>query len=327
MAPTSPRMPRSIRALVGVVSFSAPIVALASFTTTSSGCSGTEKNTPPPLTLRDDDAAKPDGRQLDPPDSALPPAPDGGGPRGTIFVQTGRALQTYDPYSKTLRNVGPFNCLPADDFMADIAVDRDSNIYGVTEVDRFVKIDPLTGACSVIRQGTGLEYPLLLAFVPRGTLDAANDALVGFDEDTYLRIDLRSGAVTNVGTLNPPDASTPYFAAGDLIFAGANGMFLTATIPGKPGDAGDLFVRFDPKTGRRISLVGTTGYSNLFGLGYWGGRIFAFTTPGEILQIDPRSAQSTLVKRLDAGPLRDGGRDPVFYGAGSTTVAPETPVP
>ncbi len=317
---------KASKVAIAVASFVAPMLVLSSFVSFAA-CSGDPKLAPAPLILKDDDAAKPDSAPPDPPDGALPPPPDSG-IRGTIFTQTGRALQLYDPYSKLLRPVGPFSCLPQDDFMLDIAVDRDSNIFGATALDRFVKIDPLSGTCTVVRQGSGVEYPVLLAFVPRGTLDPANDALVGYDDETYLRIDVRTGAVTKVGTLNPPDASAPYSASGDLIFAGANGMFLTATVPGTPADAGDAFVRFDPKTGRRVSFVGSTGYDNLFGLGYWGGRIFAFTTPGEILQIDPRTAKATLVKRIDGGPVRDGApSDPVFYGAGSTTVAPETPTP
>ncbi len=315
------RVASAARAAFALGSFGLPLAVLGAFT--FGGCSSDPTVSPPPLALRDDDAAKPDGRTNEPADTSLPTEPDAGGPRGTIFVESGRVLQTYDPYSKALKTVGPFTCLPTDDFMFDIAVDRDSNIYGVTRLDRFVKVDPLTGACTVIRQGTGLEFPSLIAFVPRGTLDLANDALVGYEGEKYLRVDVRTGAVTEIGTLNPPDASTPYEAAGDLVSAGQNGMFLTATLTTGATDAGDFFVRFDPKTGRRLSLVGNTGYERLFGLGYWGGRIFAFTTPGEILQVDPRTAKATLVKRV---PGDDAGNE-VFFGAGSTTVAPETPTP
>lgn len=310
---------------VGLSAFAAPLVVFASF----AACSGdSPPSGPPPLILTDDDAAKRDAKLPDPPDTSLPPAPDGG-PSGTIYVQTGLSLQVYNPYAKTLKNIGKYACLPASDLVFDIAVDRDNNVYAVTAEDRFLKVDPLSGACTVIRQGGGLDYPILIAFVPRGTLDPANDALVGFDGDLYLRIDLQTGVVTTVGELNPPEAGNPYAAIGDLVFAGPNGMFLTATPDFDAGapNAGDTFIRFDPKTGRRLSIVGTTGgYKNLYGLGYWGGSIFAFTTPGEILKVSPTNAATTLVKRVDGGPPKEGGvADPVFFGAGSTTVAPETP--
>ena len=307
-----------LRGTFVLVGSAIPVAYIAAF----AGCSSDTKPGPPPLVVSDDDAAKGDAKPTDPPDTALPPPADGG-LQGTIFTQTGRDLHIYDPYARTLKRIGSFSCLPSEDVMLDIAVDRDSNIYGATLDDRFVRIDPVTAQCTIVRTGTGLDYPILLAFVPRGTLDPANDALVGFDfDDNYLRIDTTTGAITKVGTLNPPDASTPYAASGDLIAAGPNGMFLTATIPGIPRDAGDSFVKFDPKTGRRLALVGQTGYDRLFGLGYWGGKIFGFTTPGDILQLDPKTAKATLVRRVDAGP--DAGT--VFYGAGSTTVAPETPV-
>ncbi|HRG94873.1 MAG TPA: hypothetical protein PLR99_01420 [Polyangiaceae bacterium] len=311
---------------VATTAFAAPLAALSAF----SACSGDPKPSgPPPLVLTDEDVAKRDVKPIDPPDTALPPPPDSGGPTGTIYVQTGVSLQVYDPYSKALKNIGKYACLPDSDFVFDIAVDRDNNVYAVTAEDRFLKVDPLSGACTVIRQGAGLDYPLLIAFVPRGSLDAANDALVGFDGELYLRIDLRTGGVTSVGELNPPDAGNRYAAIGDLIFAGKNGMFLTATPEFDAGaaDAGDTFIRFDPKTGRRLAIVGTTGgYRNLYGLGYWGGSIFAFTTPGEILKVSPTNAATTLVKRIDGGPPKEGGApEAVFFGAGSTTVAPETP--
>ncbi len=321
---TQPRSPRHRAALmaVGAIAFAAPLAALATF----AGCSSDPpKNTPPPLVLRDDDAAKPDASPPDPPDVALPPPPDTGAPRGTIYVQTGTSLQVYEPYSKSLRDLGKFNCLPEGDLMFDIAVDRDSNIYGVTRLDRFVKIDPNNGTCSLVRQGAGNDYPVLIAFVPKGTLDPANDALVGYEGENYLRIDVRTGALTRLGTLNPPDAGNPYEASGDLIYAGANGMFLTATYP-DAGDGGDSFVRFDPKNGRRLSIVGKTGYGDLLGLGYWGGSIFAFTYTGEILQMNPVTAGASLIKRVDGGPSWEAG-DPIFFGASSTTVAPDSPRP
>jgi hypothetical protein len=309
-----------VRASALVCACALPAAAFASF----AGCSDGTKPTPPPLTVRDDDAATKDTGPVDPPDSALPKT-DSGSPSGSIYVQTGRNLALYEPYSKSLRAIGPFTCLAADEYMLDIAVDRDGNIYGTTELDRFVRIDPANGSCRMVRQGSGLDYPVLIAFVPRGTLDPANDALVGYDGESYLRIDVDTGRVTTVGSLNPPDASTNYEATGDLIYAGDDGMFLTAGPVGGSGDAGDLFLRFDPKTGKRLSLVGNTGFRRLYGLGYWGSRIFAFTTPGEILQVDPRTAKATLIRREDGG-TRDASI-PVFYGAGSTTVAPKTPVP
>ncbi len=214
-------------------------------------------------------------------------------------MQTGRSLALYEPYPKALRTIGPFTCLAADEYMLDIAVDRDGNIYGTTELDRFVRIDP--GQRLVSNGSARLGARLSRAHRPRGTLDPANDALVGYDGESYLRIDVDTGRVTVVGSLNPPDASTNYEATGDLIYAGDDGMFLTAGAIGGSGDAGDLLLRFDPKTGRRLTLVGTTGYRRLFGLGYWGSRIFAFTTPGEIFQIDPRTAKATLIRGEDGG--------------------------
>lgn len=290
------------------------------------GCSSTEVPKPPPLVVTDDDAA---GRDSAVPivelDAALPPPTDSGPSKGIVYVHTGRTLFLFEPFGKTLTKIGNFSCLSDAQFseVGDIAVNRDGEIYGTTLDDNFIKIDPLTASCTNIASATGADgYPNSLSFVPRGTLDPANDALVGYFGDQYVRIDVATGKLTNIGKLNPNDASTTYESSGDIVSVGADRTYLSAKTlrSGVAVDGGDVLVRFDPKTGQRLQVsTGTTNRVDIWGMGYWAGTAYGFTAKGEAIAIDPQTGSATVIP-LDAGGARSN--QGVFYGAGSTTVAP-----
>lgn len=286
-----------------------------------SGCSS-DKITPPPLVLADDDAALGDSSTRPPDqDSALPPAEDSGAPRGSIYVHTGRTLFLFEPYGRTLKRIGDFNCLADASFaeVGDIAVNRDGEIYGTTLNSKFVRIDPNTGSCTVISESG--RYPNSLSFVPRGTLDPANDALVGYFDDEYVRINVTTGQTTTIGRLNPADASTTYESSGDVVSVAQDRTYLSAKTlrNGVEVDGGDVLVRFDPKTGQRLAITGNTNRTDIWGMGYWAGIAYGFTAKGEAIAIDPQTGTSTAIP-VDAGGARS--TQGVFYGAGSTTVAP-----
>lgn len=289
------------------------------------GCSSSDVQKPPPLVLADDDAG---GRDSAPPivdnDAELPPPTDAGPPKGIIYVHTGRTLFLFEPYGKTLKKIGDFPCLTDAQFseVGDIAVNRDGEIYGTTLDDKFIKIDPLTANCTIVATSTDFQgYPNSLSFVPRGTLDPANDALVGYFNDQYVRIDVATGKLTTIGSLNPGDASTTYESSGDIVSVGADRTYLSAKTlrNGVTVDGGDVLVRFDPKTGQRIAVSsGSTSRTNIWGMGYWAGTAYGFTSKGEAIAIDPQTGSATAIP-VDAGTRSNQG---VFYGAGSTTVAP-----
>lgn len=304
------------------------LVALAAPTALVVACSATDDvRKPAPLVLTEDDAARRDSAP--PPvdlDATPPLITDAGPPRGTIYVHTGRTLFLFDPLGRTFKQIGNFSCLTTDAFydeVGDIAVNRDGEIYGTTLDDRFIKIDPLTANCTQIATSTDVAgYPNSLSFVPRGTLDPANDALVGYFDDEYVRIDVATGKLTVIGKLNPPDASTLYESSGDIVSVAQDRTYLSAKTlrNGVVQDGGDVLVRFDPKTGARLAVASSsTKKSAIYGMGYWAGTAYGFTAAGEALAIDPASGVTTVVP-VDAGGVRSN--QGVFYGAGSTTVAP-----
>ncbi|RMH40140.1 MAG: hypothetical protein D6689_14615 [Deltaproteobacteria bacterium] len=88
------------------------------------------------------------------------------------------------------------------------------------------------------------------------------------------------------------------------------GFGTVATV--KQGGAGtDLLARVDPTTGA-ATVIGDTGVADIWGVGFWGNRVFGFTDDGQFVLLDPATGAATLV---DSGSVR-------WWGAAVTTSVP-----
>jgi len=246
-------------------------------------------------------------------------AADAGG-GGAVYAQTASTLYTLDPTAMALTTVGDFSCTGDAGAVIDVAVDRNGNIYGTTATAFFKVDDPTTAACTIIAtlspDAGFATYPNALSFVPAGTLDPNAEALVGYIDAAYVRIDLTTGAMTTVGSLNPNSLGQSLYSSGDIVSVVDAGTYLTAT---NRDAGGDFLLAIDPTNGTPTALLGDTTYPKLWGLGYWRGAGYAFSGNGEVLLIDLGDASAT--------PLTVTGRPAgaSFYGAGVTTVAPTGP--
>ena len=128
-------------------------------------------------------------------------------------------------------------------------------------------------------------------------------------------------ADTEIGNLNPPGATTKYVSSGDVVSIIQDKTYLS--VKKFDADAGttsttDLLAEVDPKTGVLKRIIGDTKTSNLYGMGYWGGKAYGFNAEGGVLEIDVTNGSSIVVQTLQ----NDGGATIPFYGAGVTTNAP-----
>jgi hypothetical protein len=64
-----------------------------------------------------------------------------------------------------------------------------------------------------------------------------------------------------------------------------------------------------------VRVIGATGSPGLYGLGYWGGIAYGFSSTGLLVKIDLTTGAGVLVP-ITGAPAAG------FYGAGTTTVAP-----
>lgn len=218
-----------------------------------------------------------------------------------VFAHSASTLYKLDPITKVVTTVGFFSGC---DGVIDIALDKDGVMFGTTFGGLF-KIDKATAVCTFIQSG---GYPNSLSFVPKGTLDPDEEALVGYVGGQYVRIDKNTGSVTNVGQLGGG-----YSSSGDIVSAIGGGTYLTVNGNG----CGDCIVEVDPKTGALVKMIGALGHGSVFGLAFWGGVAYGFDDYGELFQIDLMTAGTVVI------PTGVGGLS--FYGAGSTTAAPLKP--
>lgn len=240
---------------------------------------------------------------------------------GEVFASTQGALYKLEPYSKVLSLVGNYDCIeltpdPNDsqDGMADIAVDKNGKMYGVGRPKvggtwALLQVDKSTAKCSVIAD-LGDTFPTGLTFVPAGTVDPNEEALVGiFIGGDYTRYDLKTGAKTKIGTIGKD-----FFSKGADIVSIIGGKTYT-TNQGAP----DHLLELDTKTGAIVKDVGPTGTSLIAGLGYWAGTLYAFNYEGKLFAVNVDTGASTEI------PIPNKPADLKFWGAAVTTAAPTQP--
>jgi len=300
--------------------------------TTLVGCSAAAPaNNSLPVTEADASApTKPPGKkdkgttELGQPEPATePPTKESGQEaKAYVFAHDRRDLYRFDPTTSAFTKVGAFPCLDQGEEVIDLAINSSGAAYataqnGVRQNSRFLKIDPLNASCTVVATSTTRLYPNALSFVAKGTVDATADALVGYqntDKGTvYVRVDLTTGAMVDIGVLQRDLVSARYASSGDIVALDGGKAYLT--VSRVDGTSTDSLVEIDPRTGEMVNVVGTTGFDKLWGLAYWESKGYAFSGAGKVVALDIATGVGTEVKV--------NGQPTTFYGAAVTTVAPK----
>jgi hypothetical protein len=214
-------------------------------------------------------------------------------------------LYKLDPKTNQVTTVGTFNC---SNQVIDLAIDESNNAF-ITSFGGFYSLNLTNANCTQIQTG---NYPNSLSFVPKGTLDPNVEALVGYFGSTYVRIDTKTGMITNVGTLNG------YVSSGDIVSVRNGGTFLTV----KGTNCNDCLLQVDPKTGNLIQNYGSLPYTDVYGIAFWGGSVYGFTNAGQLFQV---TAQNNMIKTMLI-PIPNAPNGLQFWGAGSSTSNPTTGV-
>lgn len=239
------------------------------------------------------------------------PAVDGGGDDGDdgdsdsdarrpqvaeMYVHSRDTLYVVDDQDFDLVTVGPLD-MPDGEGLTDLAVTPDGSLYGISGKSLY-QVSPITGAATHIGMVPG-ELNVGLTFLPDGTLLATDK------QGGVRRVDPETGGVQEVGAFG-----APYATAGDLV-AVADGTMYAISDQGPSGteDESNLLLVVDPVSGEAIDAIGQIGYGRVFGCAYAGGKIYAFTDTGEIIEIDRASGN---------GSLKRAFADISFWGAAVT---------
>jgi hypothetical protein len=208
-----------------------------------------------------------------------------------------------------VEKVGEFGVAP--DRMIDIAVAQDGKIFGMSwsegaAPNKLWAIDPETANPTYIAEVPGAANVAL-------TFDVSG-ALLGADKGGRLfQIDPATAVTTEIG------AGNGFGSAGDLVGVANGTLYGFSDAGGSASEAVNSLVTIDPATGASTE-VGLTGFANLWGAAFWCGKVYAFGSDGDIIEIDIKTGAGTLI--ASKIPAAKSG----FYGAGVTPLSPLAPV-
>lgn len=254
-------------------------------------------------------------------DSAEPPAPVPTGDFGKeppppapeppevheVYGHSGTTLYKLEPATKSVTTVGDFkDC----EKIIDIALDEQSTLYAVS-FNVLYTVDKTTATCTELFKG---DYPNSLSFVPKGTLDPNEEALVGYGGtkgDEYVRISVKDGSTTTLGKLGNNLQSS-----GDIVSVKGGKTFLT--VKGGSCTTNDCLVEVDPASGKMLKNWGSIEHKKVFGLSFWGGNVYGFDESGNLFEVTFGSNKIVTTTI----PIPQKPADLSFWGAGSSTSAP-----
>jgi hypothetical protein len=216
-----------------------------------------------------------------------------------VYAHSASALYRIDPDALTVTKVGDFS---TGEQMSDIAINRSGVMIGISFTSVYL-IDPTTAKATKLSEGLG-GYINGMSFVPAGHFGQVGDDVLiatrNADGNVY-RIDPTTGVTKLIGSTGTTRSS------GDIVSVAGFGTMLTA----ENGAAPDSLVRLAPQT-FEATVIGSTGFDQIWGVAYWKNRIFGFTNFGQFIAIDPTDGKSTLIQ--------SGG--PAWWGAAVITTAP-----
>ncbi len=222
-----------------------------------------------------------------------------------VYANGASTLYSLDVASLAATPVGPLTGCEAAEAV-DIAIDQQGGLW--VSNGALNKVDPATGTCTKVG---GSTVPVALAFVPAGILDPAQETLVGYYGNEYVKINMADGTTSDVGPLatgNDPNAQLSI--SGDLVYTYDGRLFLSVSGPG----CGDCIVEADPNSGALKKNYGPVPYKNVYGLAAWRGTLYGFTESGEVFSatLDGDAWKTADIPQAPGATLQFGGAAMLF---------------
>ena len=260
----------------------------------------------------DRDGAADAASQSDAGGDDAPPAVD----TSRVYAHSGQTLYLMNSLTLATATVGSMSGLNTQS-LTDLAIDKNDRMLGVT-LDKLYEIDPTNGAVTLINDLTGTGNATSLSFVPADLNDPGSpDILVTVDSfGAVFEVNPVTGATTSLGDYGTV-ALGKVRSSGDLFGVRGVGIFATVDIGDGSGPSEDYLASIDPVTWVATPIGAGTGFDKIFGVGYWGGKIYGFvdlgtSNGGKMIQIDINTGVGI---ELSSSSVR-------WFGAGVATDAP-----
>ena len=165
--------------------------------------------------------------------------------------------------------------------ITDMAEGQDGTLYAISFSSLYT-IDKDTAQATLVGP-LGQNDVNGLTIAPDGTLYGG-----GNNGNLYL-VDTATGAATVVGPYGPGLSSS-----GDIVWGPLSAIYVA-----DPNGSADQLLSVNPGTGQ-ASVVGSIGYSGVYGLSFAKGSLYGFTSQGHILLIDAGTGAGTIVGTFGA---------------------------
>jgi hypothetical protein len=263
-------------------------------------------------------ACGPGGRNGDDDPGPDAPGSDSGGTTdlSRVYAHSGDTLYRMNPVTLSPMQIGTMSGLTGQ--LLDLAVDKSDRIVGASRTELYT-ISSTSGAAQVLRAlDMDAQGFTSLSFIP-GASPNDPDILVAANEaGDVFQINESNGSATLLGNYGM-HGGMQVKSSGDLFGVRNFGIFATVDV----GDGTmDYLARVDPANGWKATpLAQSTNHDKIFGLGFWGGKIYGFVDKGFVnnqpaggtmIEIDSNTGAATT---LASGTER-------WFGAGVTTNAP-----
>jgi hypothetical protein len=226
----------------------------------------------------------------------------GGGETVYVYAHTASTLYKVNPDTLAVTEVGNFNWGPViSDQMTDIAIDKNGTMIGVS-FTRVYRVDPSNAATTLLSSQLARSFNGL-SFVPADQLGmTGDDILVGTQnaDGKVFRVDPMTGAATEVGNMGS------YMSSGDLV--GIANFGTVQTVVGST----DVLARLAQTTFAATPIGSGTGFSKIYGVAFFKGKVYGFCEGGAFVLIDPNTGAATMVSNAGIA----------WWGAAVTTLAP-----
>jgi hypothetical protein len=242
---------------------------------------------------------------------ATNPGSDSGGTdqASRVYAHSGTTLYQLDTTTFAPMMIGTMSALGTQS-LTDLAIDKNQNMVGVT-LDTLYSIDATTANVTLIKKLTGAATGLTaLSYVPVDPDDDNSDDILitATDQGAVLKIDPTTGDATQIGTYGKTTSGDKIVSSGDIIGVRHFGLYATVDVG---NGTNDYLASIDPTTYAATPCPNSTGFDQIFGLGFWGSTIYGFTKGGDVITIDKTTGVGT---KVNSGSIQ-------WYGAGVTTDA------
>lgn len=231
-----------------------------------------------------------------------------------VYAHSGETLYRLNAASLAASPIGAMAGLPTDRDLLDLAVDKNDRIVGITREGLF-SISATTGQATLIKDlSASAQGFTSLSFVPGPTTSDPDILVSANDQGQVFQINEVTGNATQIGSYGTAPGGM-VSSSGDLIGVYGFGIFATVNV-GANGN--DYLAKINPTTWAAEPLPNDTGFDKIFGLGFWGGKIYGFVDNGfdvgggKMILIDPTTGVGTEISSADVR----------WFGAGVATDAP-----